>query len=1154
MYLADSELVLSPSDLNSYVSCPHLTALDLAELAGDLEDERVRGAEADLLSRKGDEHELAYLQRLKDEGRRVVEIPRANDGSLDSMREAAGQTTDAMRQGAEVIFQGTFFDQVPVDDAAYNFRGHTDFLFRVDGRPSDYGNWSYEVADTKLARRAKPYFILQLCFYSELLEHAQGIAPERIHVVLGDPGKTMESFRLVEFSSYFRRIRSRFLRALAERPTTYPEPCDHCAVCGWRERCEAKRIADDHLSLVAGIRTSHREKLVAAGVETLESLARLPDGQEIDGIRDPMLAKLHEQAALQLEARLQPDELPPLRRLEIEPDRGFARLPTPSIGDVFFDMEGDPFFEEGLEYLFGYVTREGADSELEFTAIWGRDRAEEKQATERFIDAMLERLERWPDLHIYHYNHYEVTALKRLTSSHGTREDELDDLLRGEVFVDLLKVVREGLRIGTDGYGLKRVEAFFMPARETDVADGGDSVVEFERWLDGDERGDAILEAIADYNEDDCVSTLRLRDWLLGQRELAVAEQGVELPWFERHAPQPDDDPDREPSENELLRERMLAGIPADPADRDETQRAFWLLAQLLTYHRREERSMWWQFFDRADQEPAELIEDADCLGDLSLIPGHDAERVNRSEQRLLSFPTQETKVGPGSYVDPASVAEKLPGVTVVEMDDEAGTVLLKRGPSHAGRPWPTALIPGSPYRTDQQRAALARLGRAVLEQGLEGPGPYRAARELLLRRRQRVDGIAEGDPLHGDPATLDDLRRVVHGLDASHLMVQGPPGTGKTYSGARMIVDLIDHGKRVGVTSTSHRAIHNLLAEVEEFAVESGVSFRGLKKCTNGNDETVYESEAGLIESVDDNTALTDHDVKLAAGTAWHFCRDEVDGTLNYLFVDEAGQISLADALALSTSAENLVLLGDPQQLPQVSQGRHPPGSDASVLEHLLGDLQTIPSDRGVFLGETYRMCPEICEFVSDLMYDGRLVSAPGRELQALIGDGALAGSGTRWLPVEHEDRAQRSPEEATAIAGAMAELLANGRSIDCDGSAHPLTLDDILVVTPFNAQVKCLHDKLPADARIGTVDKFQGQTAQVVFFSMASSSGEIIPRGLEFLFSRNRLNVAMSRARCLSVLVCSPRLPDITCKSVDLMRLVNAVCVLAVQPACQT
>jgi uncharacterized protein len=389
----------------------------------------------------------------------------------------------------------------------------------------------------------------------------------------------------------------------------------------------------------------------------------------------------------------------------------------------------------------------------------------------------------------------------------------------------------------------------------------------------------------------------------------------------------------------------------------------------------------------------------------------------------------------------------------------------------------------------------------------------------------------------------IEELKEIAGGLDESYLFIQGPPGAGKTWSGARLIVDLIKRGNRVGVTSTSHRVIHNLLGEVENVAHEQGATVNGLKKCSAGNPESEFGSEHGLIDSVDDNGALSDPEVSLTAGTAWHYCREDTE-PLDYLFIDEAGQISLADALALSTAARNVVLLGDPQQLPQVAQGAHPPGASLSVLEHLLGDAQTVDPTRGVFLAETWRLHPDVCEFVSELMYDGRLHSAPGRERQSVEADGELTGTGLRWLAVEHDGRSQASPEEADRIATEIEPLLAGGVYTDADGAEHQLAVEDVLVVTPYNAQVKCLEERLPAGVRVGTVDKFQGQEAQVVFFSMATSSGEEIPRNVEFLFSRNRLNVAVSRARCLSVLVCSPRLLDVHATSIEQMKLINALC----------
>jgi uncharacterized protein len=478
----------------------------------------------------------------------------------------------------------------------------------------------------------------------------------------------------------------------------------------------------------------------------------------------------------------------------------------------------------------------------------------------------------------------------------------------------------------------------------------------------------------------------------------------------------------------------------------------------------------------------------------------------------------------------------------IVAIDHTAGRLELKRGPSLAERPLPAALIPGGPYGTGEQQAALRRLAATLLGEG-EGPTAHAAARQILDREPPRLRGREPGEPIDHEGMELEQLKEIVASLDGSHLFIQGPPGSGKTWTGARLIVDLIGRGNRVGVTSTSHKVIHNLLGEVEEVAAEQGAKFRGLKKSSSGNPESEFDSAHGLIESVDDNGALSDPDVALTAGTAWHYCREDT-APLDYLFIDEAGQVSLADALALATAARNVVLLGDPQQLPQVSQGAHPEGSSLSVLEHLLGEQQTVDPQHGIFLDKTWRLHPQIGAFVSELMYDGRLGSAPGRERQGIEAGGELSGAGLRWLPVEHQGHSQSSPEEAAAIAAAIEPLLAGATYTDAEGAAHPLCPKDILVLTPYNAQVRCLQDHLPAGVRVGTVDKFQGQEAQVAFFSMATSSGEQIPRNVEFLFSRNRLNVAISRARCLAVLVCSPRLLDIHAQSIEQMRLVNALC----------
>ncbi len=457
-------------------------------------------------------------------------------------------------------------------------------------------------------------------------------------------------------------------------------------------------------------------------------------------------------------------------------------------------------------------------------------------------------------------------------------------------------------------------------------------------------------------------------------------------------------------------------------------------------------------------------------------------------------------------------------------------------------------MIPGGPYTTPLQRAAVRDLAQEVLADS----DSYRGGCDILSRNLPRTAAVAAVEPLQGGRADLEDIKRIVSGLEESYLFIQGPPGSGKTYTGAHVILDLIGKGKTVGVTANSHKAINNLLSEVEAQALKGGISLRGLKKSSEPDQEFTRRSEEGepMIGNSGSNDDLSaDGEYDLLAGTAWLWCREEMRQSVDCLIIDEAGQISLADAIALSTAARNIVLLGDPLQLAQVSQGTHPPGSGCSVLEHLLGEETTIPARRGVFLEETRRMHPDVCRFVSEAIYEGRLRWEPSCERQAVEAAGPLTGTGVRSIPVAHEGNTRESPEEAAVVAEAI-ESLTGATFTNREGGTSALQQDQMMVVTPYNAQVRCLRECLDErglqGVNVGTVDKFQGQEAAVVFFSMATSSGAEIPRGVEFLYSRNRLNVAVSRAQCLAVLVASPELMSIKCRTVEQMRLVNALCLL--------
>jgi predicted RecB family nuclease len=1111
MQLHDGRILCSPSDLHRFVECDHLSRLMVLACRGELDTPRIENPSRDLLRRKGLEHERARLDRLREQGREIHEIE--SPSTSPTSWAAAAQTTEcAMRRGVDVIYQGVFADGA--------WRGVADFLVRV-AITTRFGNWGYEAWDTKLARHSQPNYILQLAFYSEQIRRLQGVLPAQMHVVLGT--EDTEAFSATDFDAYFRFLKGRLESFVEQPPPTSAYPVSHCSVCDFSARCEAEWERGDHLSRVARIRRDQVSQFQAAGIQTMAALgaSRTPPQTRINGTT---VCSLIAQARLQSGARVTGQhsyELIPLER-----ERGFALLPPPNAGDLFFDIEGYPYFEptRGLEYLFGVTSGEGG--EPRYRAFRAHDRPSERRMFEQFIDHVRESVARHPGMHVYHYASYEPAALKRLMQELGTREEELDDLLRRQVLVDLYRVVRQTLRISHDGYSLKQVRTFFMPeAGQGEVAGGEASMVAFERWL---QTGNAsILDAIQQYNEEDCLSTLKLRDWLLERKAEAERAFRCQIPW--RPAPDEAAEPLVVPVDpHRALRARLARALSGERAVEQ-------LLSNLLDYHRREAKPAWWEYFDRLDASEEELLQNAEAIAGLVAISSIPAVADKRSLVHTLSFPDQEYKLTVDIDVDDPRTGSS--AGRIVALENVGRTLQLKRGRTMSGRPLPAAIVSGRPVPTDVQEKAITRLAEDIANSGFEETR-FKACADILLRRAPRFRSGRTGDLQTLD---LREQAALVGDLDGSYLFVQGPPGSGKTYTGARLIVSLLADGHRIGVAAPSHKAIHNLLDEIEAVASARGSCFVGLKKSAKDRGESIYSGQ--FIQNSASNPECESGRAQLVAGTSWLFAREGMELGRDYLFIDEAGQVSLADALAMGTAVRNVVLLGDPQQLPHVARGVHPAGSGVSVLEHLLGDAATVAADRGLFLARTWRLHPDVCRFVSALSYEGRLESAAECVRQTVTSAG-LTGTGLRYIPVVHEGNTQQSAEEAAATAAEIHTLLASGTVTDASGCERALTSADILVVAPYNMQVRCLKEALPAGVEVGTVDRFQGREAAVVFFSMATSSGNEIPRNLEFLFSRNRLNVAVSRARCLAVLVASPRLLEARCRTVDQMRLVNGLC----------
>ena len=1114
----------SASDVVGFVECEHVTTLDLVDLA-----ERLPRAEEDesakLVQEKGIEHEKAYLATLRARGLQVTHIGLKDEGLLAK----AAETLAAMKEGVDVVYQATLIDG--------DLIGYADFLVRVE-RPSGFGAYGYEVWDTKLSRSPKSKFVIQLAFYSQLLAVAQGVPPEQMHVVLGD--QTIRSYRCADYSRYFDGLMSRFFgRVRGELQETYPDPCNYCELCKWEHICSERWVADDHLSQVANISRIQIGKLESAGIETMAGLADVDPNEVIVPKMDrETLGRLRAQAALQVKARATGEKFVELLPLDPEKRRGFYRMPEPDPGDMFFDMEGNPWEEGGLEYLFGVYLRDG--DAWEFKGFWAHDRAQERVAFEQFIDFVVQRLVAHPGAHVYHYAKYEETALKRLMTSHGTRESDVDNLLRHCKLVDLYQVVREGIRVSEPRYSIKNIEHFYLAAREGEVTNAGSSIVWYERWRET--RDQSLLDAIETYNIDDVRSTQELRDWLLTYRPAT-------LPW----ASPPTDSDGKEivlvadalnDAEARLVpyRKALFYTLPADRNAFGPSENARELTYQLLDFHRRADKPVYWALFARMDMTEEELREDGECLAALTADAANPPRRDKRSIIYTYVYPEQETKLRTGVDVTRTDTAERLGKVTI---DADSHRVMLRLGEKKDAPPARFSIGPGGPINAGVVKEAIFRYANSVVA----ATGQYRAVESVLRREPPRIVDHADGTPLIAKgQATVAAITDVVLRMDETHLFIQGPPGAGKTYTGSHLIVSLLQAGKRVGVTSNSHKPIHNLLEGVVKEAANRGYALNAVKKATDASPETEFEG-AG-VANVFGNDDVFASGAQLVAGTAWLFSDPGADQMFDYLFVDEAGQVALANLVAIGTNAKNLILLGDQMQLAQPIQGTHPGRSGESSLDYLLGDMATIPAERGIFLETTWRMHPDVCRFISDAVYDSRLEPEPRNERQVLqltaSAHPLFKPSGIVFAQVEHVGCSQKSAEEAELIRSLYENALTQ-RFTDKDGVEHAVTMDNILVVAPYNMQVNHLKETLPEGARVGTVDKFQGQEAEIVLISMTTSSEAELPRNIEFLFSKNRLNVAISRAKSLAVLVANPALTRIRCSTPQQMALVNTLCWVA-------
>lgn len=1120
MFIVDDRVVFSASDLAAAARCEY------ALLRGfDAKLGRGPAVSADdaLLARTavlGDDHEQRHLGELRDTTGHGTVIGRPMAPyTTASLTAAAEATTRAVQACAPLIYQPAIFDG--------RFVGFADFLTLSD---NSAGPGRYRVGDTKLARSAKVEALLQLAAYADTLAAAGVPIDDEAELILGDGA--IARYRVDEIVPVYRQRRAA-MQHLLDRHHAAGDPVrwtdEHVRACFRCPDCQLMVRETDDLLRVAGMRLTQRARLIDAGVSTATELAGhhgpVPD------LPDRVITSLTAQARLQVRARA--GDPPPY---EIADPQPLTLLPNPDRGDLFFDFEGDPLWtvngrDWGLEYLFGVL-----DAGDGFHPLWAHDRTEERRALQKFLKMVRARLDRHPEMHIYHYAPYEKSALLRLAGRYGVGEDDVDDLLRNGVLVDLYPLVRKSIRVGTENYSLKSLEPLYMGAelRTGEVTTAADSITQYARYCElraGGHRDDAaaVLGEIEDYNRYDCRSTRRLRDWLLIQAyEAGVVPISTQKVAGGEPGPIEVDDP----------LDRTLAAFVGDElGSRTDEQRAVAMISAARGFHQRENKPFWWSHFDRlnnpvdewGDQTDVFLVDRARVVDDWHTPPK--ARKPRRTVELTGSFAAGGiTRDAYALYEPPAPGGlsddpdRRAAGSATVEgCDDlESPTVLIIRElePKNGGTfdQLPFALTPGPPLSDKALRAAIDTAARAV--GGALPDLPRTALLDILLRRPPRTHS---GGALPRTGSPVDDITAALTDLDSSYLAVHGPPGTGKTHTAAHAIARLVgDHGWRVGVVAQSHAVVENLLTGI----VGAGVDPQRIAKKDNKT------TGASWLEiGTDDYPAfVADHPGCVIGGTAWDFANPQrvEPGALDLLVVEEAGQFNLANTIAVAASARNLLLLGDPQQLPQVSQGTHPEPVDHSALGWLIDGGHTLPPERGYFLDRSHRMHPAVCAAVSRLSYDNRL-----RSNESVTAARSLAGHppGVRLMPVTHRGNSVDSIEEAEAIVVEAGGLLGR-RWTDEHGSTRPLRATDMLAVTPYNAQVTLLRRHLDAAGltglQVGTVDKFQGQEAPVVFFSMTASSIDDVPRGISFLLNRNRLNVAISRAQYAAVVVASDVLTE--------------------------
>ena len=1099
--------------LTRFVNCKHIITNEFNEKTLNLK--RTEKTFSDKLRlEKGLIHELNYFKELSKKYKKIKNI---KDLKSLSKKEKIKETIEALKQGYELIYGGWL--------ESGKWSGELDFLEINKDLKSNLGNWSYEVTDTKNSASVKGDHVYQVGLYCFLLKETQGILPNNFYILLKD--KSKQAIKLREVYDTFLLHKNSYENFISnELNKTKSEKCGFCKLCDWEQVCSEEWIKNRHLNQVLGNNKKNTKKLNKVGINNYDELAKLDPKKKIEGLREEAKIKIIKQAKLQIEAEKKGYPIFNINEENLNLKKGFNLLPQPSECDLFFDIESvqDHVFSGKLEYLFGLFYVE--NGKKIFKPLWSHDRNEEKQSVIDFFSFTNNHFKKYPNAKIFHYSSYEITALERLTSLYKVHTVDYDHYLNLERFVDLFRVVKQAIYVSQKSYSIKEIEKYYQFERSGDLRKGDVSEEYYIQWMETKDK--KLLNEIEEYNKQDCISTFKLRNWLL-----KIKPEGTK--W---HVPE------KEHIELRPFEETLLEYQKKFNESKLKDQPIVKLLSDIIGYYSREMKPSWREFFDRKHLTHEELIDENECIGNMKLVSQF---QNKRSFEYKFLFPPQEYKLKKGDGVIIANNNETDrddSAGTIKELDQVNRSVVLRKGISKEKKQLPRTLSIGKKL---MQHSLFDKLNKNIYdfcENILENKKGYDALKSFLNRDIPNIKDLKSGDKIIKSENFAKEIPNIISRLNSSYVFLQGPPGTGKTFHSANAIVELLKKNKKIAVTANSHKVIHNLLERVENIATKQNFVFKGLKKGNPNDGDSFYDGKLIKTESNEKKyiDGLKENKILLYGGTKYHLASWYYRSKIDYLFIDEASQFSLADLIALGGITKNIVLVGDAMQLGQPTQGSHPNLSGYSVLDYLLEGKDTVPANMGIFLTRTYRMHPNINVFISENFYENKLLTDISAESRKVIypKNFFINNNGIHTILMDHTDCSQTSEAEFKKIDEIIKKLLGQ-KFIDTDKTERPLTISDFLIISPYNAQVNFLLERLPGGTRCGTIDRFQGQEAPITIISMTSSDVENLPRDKSFFFNRNRLNVAVSRAQCSSIVLLNPQLLEAPPKTLEEFKMIN-------------